>query len=33
MIHLSGDREQRLLRSVNLAGVCGPEYELVIEQR
>ncbi len=32
-IHLVGNREQRLLRSVNLVGVCGPEYELVIEQR
>jgi hypothetical protein len=33
MIRLSGDRELRLLRSVNLAGVCGPECRLVIERR
>ncbi len=32
-IHLTKNREQRLLRSVNLAGVYGPEYRLVIEKR
>jgi hypothetical protein len=30
-LQLVDEREDWLLRSVNLAGVCGPEYRLVIE--
>jgi len=33
VVQLTGNRERRLLRSVNLAGVCGPEYRLVVERR
>jgi len=32
-LRLSREHEQWFLRSVNLAGVCGPEYRLVIERR
>ncbi len=32
-IHLSADREQRLLRAVNRADVCGPEYHWGIARR
>ncbi len=32
-IHLAKAREQRLLRSVNTAGVSGPEYRWVVEKK